>query len=465
MPRTGLTLETFGGLGIDVNEPVAYISVLSSSTQGRGNRRITAGQSDNGSAFESSTSAIANLSDRIVSMKVTADSKKVAQAEITFYNEDLALNDTPIIQKGTLVKLSWGYSGYMSKPRTFKVQKVKGTRARVKNMGQLTVICYAQTFDLHGKVRSICYKNTTPTAIARQIARRYGIRDGDLVLGQDNGKRQTVHQVNQTDAQFLQSLAQKLGWTFQVEDGVLTFADVEKIDKNLPIASYTYFTDEVGWIKRFEPQTTVVSTPGAVTVKSRDPISGKKVQHTQTIENRQQKSLCRFVEMVPATKGGAQIVEKKKVVHRNKSPLKSGVTPSNQVVNTPAKNSSQVKQESKTRHQNAIASAVQSRLVIVGDPDIWHGVLLNLENVGKMFTGLHRVHRCIHLLDNRGYEVDCKLRRDGVGTLGKGKKAQPDQKAKSQRVTRRLQSRVVATIRLAPILITGVVKRTKFNRR
>lgn len=461
MPRTGLTLQTFGGLGIDVSQPVVYVSVVSKSTRGRNTRRIAAGQSDNSTSFQASTSNSTLLSNRLLALKVTADAKRVMEAELTFYNEDLALLDTPIMQKGTLVKLAWGYSGYMGKVRTFKVHKVKGTTARVSNFGQLKIIALGQTFDLHGAVKSKCYTNTSIVGVVRRIARKYGIGNSDLVLGPDDRKRGTYHQVNQTDAQFLKSLAQKLGWTFFVEDGVLTFAPPDGIDKNLPIASYTYFNDDEGWIKRFEPTTNVMSIPGSVTVSSRDPQSGKKVQHTQTIQQRKKKSLCRFVETVPAKKGGSQVVDKGKRFHRNRAPLKSGVVPSSQVVNSPGKNASQVKQEAKTRHNNALLHAVKSRMVIIGDPDIWHSVLLHIEGLGKMLSGLHRVYKAVIYLDSRGFEIDCKLRREGVGTLGKGKRAKPAQKAKAQRVTKRLRKRVGTVIKLDPIVITGKVQRPK----
>lgn len=481
MPRTGLTLETFGGRGIPVNEPVVYIAMVSSSTDGRRNRRLTNGQTDNSSSYEASTKNSTSLSNRLISLKVTADAKRSSEAEITLWNEDQALQDTPIMQKGTLIKLAWGYSGYMGKVRTFKVHKVKGTTARVRNFGQLRIIALSQIFDFHGSQKSKCFRNATVVGVARQIGKKYGLGDSDLVLGPDDGKRGTFHQVNQTDAQFLASLAQKLGWTFQVEDGTLTFAPPDIIDKNRPIASYTYFNDEEGWIKRFEPETTVMSLPGSVTVKSRDPVTGKRVQHTQTIQNKKKKSLCRFVELVPEKKAGSQvfdenlvtgsggvtgsIVTSRGIIKDFSSSFSAQVVPSSQTVNSPSKNASQVKQEAQTRHQNALLNSVKSRMVIVGDPDIWHSVLINVYNVGKMLSGLHRVYKCIINIGSHGFDIDCKLRREGVGTLGKNKRVRNDQKASSQRVTRRLRSRVSEQKRTTSLNTLGTVKRTRFKRR
>lgn len=465
MARSGMSMELIGGRQFEISEPVVYVSVVSEATTGRRNRKVKAGQSDYSPSFNSSTEGSTLLSNRLISLKVTADAKRVSEAELTFYNEDLALLDSPVMQKGTLLKIAWGYSGYMGRTRTFKVHKVKGSTARVSNFGQLKIIALGQTFDLHGKAKSRCFRNTSIVGIVRRIARSYGINSGNLELGADDQKRGTYHQVNQTDAQFLKSLAQKLGWSFFVEDGVLTFAPPSSIDKNQPIASYTYFNDNQGWIKRFEPTTNIQSLPGSVTVKSRDPVTGKRVQHTATMQNRKKKSLCRFVETVPAAQAGSQTRQTGKVIHRSRTPLKAGVTPSSQVINTPGKNAAQVKQEAETRHQNALLRGVKSRAVIIGDPDIWHSVLINVEEVGKVLSGLHRVYKCVIYLDSRGFEIDCTLRREGVGTLGKGKKPKSEQKAKSQRVSRRLKKRVRTVIRLEPIVITGTVKKTKFKRR
>lgn len=464
MQGSSLSIQTQSGYDVGVSEPVVYISILSKSTTGK-NSRVGAGQSDYSPSFTAGTSGSDLLTHRLVALKVTADVKRVAQAEITLYNEDQALNDTAVMQKGTLLKISWGYTGYMGRVRTFKVHKIKGSTARVSNFGQLKIIALMQTYDLHGAVRSKCYMNTSIVGIARQIAKRYGVPLGDMRLGPDDLKRATYHQVNQTDAQFLQSLAQKLGWTFQVEDGIFTFAPVDVVDKNEPLATFTYFTDEQGWIKRFEPTTSVMSLPGSVTVKSRDPISGKRVQHTQTIENRKKKSLCKYTELIPAERAGSQIGKLGKRIHRSKAALKPGVVPSSQVVSVPGKNSRQVQQEATTRHTNVLLESVKARMIVVGDPDLWHSVLITVEGVGKMLSGLCRIFKCQIYLDHRGFEVDCKIRREGVGTLGKNNKPRSDQTAKSQRVNRRMQGRVFDVTDFTPLVITGTVKKTKFKRR
>lgn len=467
MGRNALRIDRNNGQPIAVNEPLVYLTVESKATRGRNrSSSVLGGQSDDSKQLNSATVNTAILSDRVIKLKVTANSKRVAEAEITFWNEDLALLDHPVMQKGTILQISWGYSGYMSKKRKFKVQKVKGSTARVAAWGQLKIICYDQTFDFHGRAKSRCFHATKRSSIVRKIAREYGIPVSDQIIGIDqiDLNVDTYFQSNETDAQFIKELAQELDWVFKVQDGILMFAPPSMLSLKQPIASYVYFTDDEGWIKRFEPTTSIAAIPGSVTVKSRDPKTGKKVQSTATLQNRKKKSLCLYTETRPGETSGSAIQLTAKKIHRSKAPLKAGVVPSSVVVNSPGLTARQAKTEARTRLSKYLRQAVKSRMDVIGDPDLWDSLLVNVENVGKAMSGLHRIQECTHTVDSSGYDVSMKLRREGVGTLGKNNKGFADQKARAQLVSRRLRGRVSVREKVTNVNVTGVAARRRFSR-
>lgn len=455
-----------GGRGFDVHEPLIYISVLSDATPARLKRKLA--------SKTSFTNVIADsdaLSDRIISIKVTSSIKRAGKAEITLWNEDLALNDHPVIQKGTIIQLLWGYSDYMGKPRKYKVHKIKGTTARVRSFGQVKIICLDNTFDLHGKALCVTYTNATLHEVVRHIAKKYGITGNRLFLGPEekNPKRQEYFQSNKTDAQFLKELAQKVGWIFRVENKIMTFAPTEKVDGGgKPIALYTYFTDEEGWIKRFEPQTDVMGKPGSITVRSRDPITGKKVRKSATIREIDKRLIGKACDVragVPNSNSPRQMVEQS-IFKRSDTIGKTGVPPSTKVVNSPGLNAKQASDEAKLRMRNSLNSGIKSRMLTVGDPDLWAGSLIVVENVGKMLNGLHRLISVTHHIDQRGYECESVVRREALGTLGGNKKPGEDQKVKSSLANRKISPPVdcCSVINLDP-KVYGLTEKLVFRRR
>jgi hypothetical protein len=274
-----------------------------------------------------------------------------------------------------------------------------------------------------------------------------------------------------------------------MENKTMTFAPIEKIEGGQPIAVYTYFTDEEGWIKRFEPQTDIMGKSGSVTVTSRDPITGRRIRVTKTTRNRRKKSIGAICELKPGEVGGEQISDRlvksktvgqapqkvqgtpidekqttERLVHRNTKPMKAGVPPSSQVINSPASTVSQVRKEATARMSNEMSSGIKVRAIFVGDPDLWAGTLIGVENVGKMLSGLSRVIKSDHYIDHRGYEVELILRREGVGTLGAGGKPQKTQKSKSQTVSKKIRPRCTCTIVNLNPKIDGASKKLEFKR-
>ena len=448
-----------------VMDPVVFISVDPSSKSTGGTRPLIEQRSFDDLGDGIGLDSYDVLDQRVISLKVTGAKNKASVAEMTFWNEDLKLLGHPIMQKGTVVRVIWGYAGYVSKPRKFRVYKVKGTRARVSNFGRLTIIAKGQSFDLNQKPKSRKWKNTTPPKIAERIAKEYGYIGSFVEVGNDSFVPRTYTQVNQTDAQFLTSLAKKICWAFSCDDGSFRFYPHSALDAAIPVAHYDYYTDEDGWIKRFEPESNIIESIGSITVKSRDPLTGKPIKYTASVQNRKNTSLGRYVESLPAEQPGFNVgVSQNRTNHRNKSPNSSGVIPSGVVVNKPLSSIRTVKEEAFARQLNRQLQGIKARTVLIGDPDIWYDDIISLGNLGGGLDGTFKVAECVHIIDDRGYELDCKVRKNAVDSIGKGVRPKSSQKAKSKnnmgRKTKRVKSVKVQTNQSR----TGVLSKRRYTK-
>lgn len=447
---------------LNVSEPVVFLSIVS-----KGRKKKQREVKTNLSRKLGGVSKDGDLSNRVIKLEVSAKTKHASKVEITLYNEDLALSDSLITTKGTLIKIRYGYTGYLSRKRTFRIRKVKGTRARVKASGQITVIAYSQEADLGNKSHSRTFKSITVNELVRRVAKPHGISGEDLVLDpKQTARLKVAYQVNQTDQSFLTGLAQKLGWVFSLEDGVLTFAPHDFVSSNCkPIATWNYFTDNKGWVKRFEPEGNELSEVGSVTVKSQDPITGKPVKATATARTRKGRSLGKYVHVKPSQEGGTALGRTGRKIHRDTGLKKPGVLPSNQTVNRPGANVSSAKKEAQRRLDNKHSNLFKARAMNIGDPLIWKDQIVRFGNVGKDYSGNWKVAEVRHIIDSNGYDMELLLRKNATDSLGRGRKPDIDQTTKTQFASRRRDTVIQRRKRNTNASRTGTVKRTRFSRK
>lgn len=398
-----------------------------------------------------------NLSERVIHLKVKAASGRMSKVELTFYNEDGALSDSAALAKGTQLRVQWGYCDWLSKPRIFRIKKVKGTKARVRNIGRLTIEAYSSASALHGTKRAKKWQGLTYNQIAASIARSYGLQ---IFLGPDDGVRRTLLQSNQTDAQFMAEMAQKSGLIFAVENDTLMFARAEDFETHAPVAAYTYYVEGEGsgWVMRFEPESDVLAIPGAVRVVSRDPKTRRQVEYTANINARRDRVLGRYSELVGDDIGASPLG------YRYLSALQSEVTPNTQTVTLPNLTAGQCKAEAEKRLRTAQARSIKARTVMIGNPDTWDRQMILLYGVGTQISGLWRVVDVEHEVGSRGYTMLLHVRRDGISTKPRGLDASRVQKAKTPEVAKNL----IASNRKQPLNVSaqsGVAERNRFVRR
>lgn len=493
-PVNGVLSGVSGSLA--VMEPVIFVSVQSPFTRTPAQLADTV---DNPTLVQGAM----DLSDRMESIKITSGKGKMPTAEMKFWNEDQHLAGSPIMHHGAIVRVAWGYSGYISKVHQFRVQKVKGTRAKVANFGILTIVARGAVASMQGKAKSRTFRNMDAVDIAELLAKEHGYTGFAVELGPRKPENKcTWNQVNMTDAQFIQHMAQWTGYTFMIHGGRFIFAPEDQVNKDEAVAYYTYYTDEEGWIKRFEPESDVTVNFGTVTVKSRDPGTGKRISASASVQTRQQPTLGKHNPAVPAVEqfDAMKILGKQlgnvtanaflqgtntvlnviapnsrvaryvrsfqRRVHRASTKvLQAGTIATNQVINKPNSTARAVKSEAQTRQVQVQRRGIKARMVVIGDPDIWANFYVHVDGLAEGWSGLWKIVECEHILDRKGYEVHCKLRKDGLSSLGKGVRAKAEQTSKARSVSSRKVTRVSSKKTTTSALTLGAVSRRRYTRK
>jgi len=245
-----------------------------------------------------------------------------------------------------------------------------------------------------------------------------------------------------------------------MEDGIFKFAPHPFIDECKPIGFYTYFTDDIGWIRNFTPESDLLSSPGSVTVKGRDPRTRKTVSYTATARTSKMKSMGKFVDQVPVNKR-----TNGRFTHREKTVSRPGVLPSNKVINKPSATATQAKREAEARMQNALHKGNKAKVLLIGDPPIWKDTTIRLDNVGEGFSGIWRVAEARHVIDHNGYDLDLKVTRNAKNKLTGNQKPSLSQKTKAQFAGRRTSGTVRGVTQTTNASTQGTRKRTRYRKR
>ncbi len=431
-----------GTSGVESNviipeEPVVFISLIP---------RVKEAEAIDVSRIKNTSSQADKygLSDRLFDMKISSQKTKIDSVELTFWNEDLYLLDTPIMQHGTVVRLNYGYSGYVGPTRRFKIKTIEGVGETITKFGKIKITCYAIGYGLSARHRCRKFVNTRATDIARKIAKEYGFKADSMIIPPSGIHHQDVRstyiQTNESDAQFLTNIALMWGYEFSVSYDEFVFAPSEFREKGSDIKYYRFYDDDYGWIKKWNPETTVIDGRGAVKLKTRNPLTCKINSVTVTPQNKVGKSMGKRVSTnadttdskkfsaqstlksgagssgnnISALKTGRNAINNSgKKVHRSDKLSKPGVDKTSKTLSKPNATKSKLKAEANTLQQNEQFNTIKSTMTILGDPDLWNGQLIYVDNVGFGMDGIWRIHECYHKFNTSdGYITELVLRRD-----------------------------------------------------
>jgi len=331
-----------------------------------------------------------NVSPRVVSFKFIDDEEKHDVLKLVVDNTDLYFFDHPAWVAGNLVQFFFGYPGAIfpgaNQSKLMVVDSVRGFH-------KLTITCVEQT-SLANEPVCVLHEDTTRAAIVEKLVAE-GAFPG--VVRAEIGSRdeleaeglQTFSQSRQTDWQFIQRLAEKVGFEVYVEGEVLYFARRQLGGR--PVRSYEYFYGE-GLLIAFDiKEHRVTDRARETTVAGRDPIARERVEATGSNSTTTRDTMGNQSTLIADRGGGLQ-----------KAPAGSAL------VTTPATNQSSVTQEANTHFRRTEQGEVEATARIIGDPLLPAKSVIEIVGISQQFSGKYYIKRVMHEITRRSGYV-CKL--------------------------------------------------------
>jgi phage protein D len=249
---------------------------------------------------------------------------------------------------------------------------------------------YDQSHRLHRAKETKTYVQETDSDIAKKIARDCGLK------AQVDSTREVhdyVIQDNQTDMEFLQDRAQRIGYRLYVEEDTLYFRPTPETEPQIPVLE---------WGKSlldFRARMTTAQQVTEVTVRGWDPKTKKEIIGRATAPQ--------DTPQVGESRNGGQAarrafnIDSKEIVV-NRAPATQG-------------DADAMAQSVCDEIGN---SFIQAEGVSTGNPEVKAGAIVELKGIGQRFSGRYRITRSVHRYIKGGYTTRFEVTGRRANTIG-----------------------------------------------
>lgn len=351
-----------------------------------------------------------DISQRITQLTYEDDSKKTDKLTITVENWDLANFDDPLLAKGVVLEVRWGYAGNMTPARQCVIQKVTGGQV-------LTVTAMDKGILMAKETKSRGFERMTRSDVVKKIAKENGYDDRHIQ--ETTHVHEHIYQARLTDAAFLKEMAKLEGFEYFVDFDGLHWHP-KNLDQPPAGEELVWFADRTGTLITFSIDNDVTAKPAVIAQKGRDPI---------TKENFEVKG-----SDADTSRTGAAILEM--IDPRTESTHDQVGSPAGMSVTSPATetNAAAAKAHVDGQFKQAQITLVELSGSIVGDPSFLKGTIRRISNI-RSLSGNYYVTSVKHSVDASAFKIDFKAKRDGrskaVGNQVKSEAKPNEQPAKN----------------------------------
>lgn len=340
-----------------------------------------------------------DLGDRFISLSFEDDEKKAAKASIVIDNFDLKFFDDETIVPGSLLDVTWGYSGLVSQTQHLVVKTIEGgttLKIEAESMKQL----------MNREHNNRSFDQMKRSDVARAIATEHGFTSDKIFIDDTKVVHETIVQARMTDSQFLRHLANKEGFEWWMDETGFHFHERKFGDP--PVKRLIYYIDqEQGDIVNFSIKESTNAKAGRVEAKGVSPDTKETFDAKADNESEEKTSLVEFV----AVPGGVGI---KKVTANKPSGTKSDNVSSTDVMPTSEEDAESVARAASGRYKRSAANGVELSLNIVGDPEITAKCNIEVLGIGKSFSGLYYVTNAkTNITSGSEFQLALKCKREG----------------------------------------------------
>jgi phage protein D len=239
----------------------------------------------------------------------------------------------------------------------------------------LVVRGYDPSHRLHRARQTKTYVQETDSDIARKIARACGFRAD---VDSTREVHEYVCQDNQTDMEFLQERAERIGYRMYVEDDKLYFKEAPQSEPDVP---------ELEWgqnLLEFQARLTTAQQVSEVSVRGWDPKNKQEIigQATSPQDTPQ----------VGETRSGGAAAQRAFSIQSQEI-----------VTDRPVATQAEADALAQAICDEIGNSFIQAEGICRGNPGVHAGTIVELKGVGQRFSGRYRITHALHRYDPDGY--------------------------------------------------------------
>lgn len=326
--------------------------------------------------------------DAIISVSVEESLEAPTKFNIAL-NESLDIDtqkfhwlDQDVTDPGNKVEIFFGYA--QKEKHNLFLGTIKALTPGFQSTGipSLSIEGYDRSHSMQKKMKKFNGKDVKYSDIVRELAKKHGLGSKNV---EDTGKKKKKVQrkKNEKDYELIRRLAKKMHFEFFVQGKELYFRKPKEKDK--AICSYKYQQNLIS----FSPRLTMANLVNEVIVtghnEKKEDIK-ESVKLMDIVSSDLAKTIKKFIKATDGT-------DPKKVEYKA------------------LKSKEEARQKGIVVLKKALNTFIQGDLESIGDPGLRIGTCVDIEGVGKLFSGDYYIQTAKHSFDDSGYKTTIGVRR------------------------------------------------------
>jgi phage protein D len=303
--------------------------------------------------------------------------------------------DADLFAEGAAVTIELGYVNDLQAVFQGEITKISPT---FPDSGMPTVAIEGHTrlhwLERDRKTRT--FQQMTAAQIVARIAQDAGLTPQ---MEDSSVQHDYVIQSNQSDLQFIKSLAEKIHYEVLVQDKKLLFRKAKEDQPKMYTLVWAY--PQLGFapgadtlpLKSFSPTMNTKDQPSNVTVRGYDPNTKQKVVGKAGIGDEYRKM---------GSSTGPQVAQD--AGHKPREFVRVG----------PLASQAEIDQQAKAVYNDKAMNFVQGSGSTIGLPALRAGSVVELLGLGPKFSGVYYVDQATHNIGESGYLIDFTVKRNAV---------------------------------------------------
>ena len=351
-----------------------------------------------------------DISAHVENFSYDEDEKQMDELSITITKGDLSYVDNPLLQEGKEIRVRWGYVGNLPEVRTCTIKEIQYSFGE-DGLIRMDITAYDKRHRMTGRASRQCWKDKKLSEVVRDIAAKHNFKA--VVEVDDDMIYDFLSEGAKNDLVFLKELAEDAGCSVWVVNDELHFKP-NKI--NEPVYTFRYREDRDGYLQSFRISSKAEQGKGtgrATEAAGINPMTKQVIRESATQGTKSR--------TVTVGLGDTSVPEKRT---ENETPLSSRADESGRVISSPAPTKDHARHVARGKVKSASMKSIEAEAVTIGLPYMKARETIQLENIGKKFSGNWRITKVRHEISNSGYTCSISLSKNDHSGGGSSKSRQ-----------------------------------------